>query len=253
MNPNLHDIDLIQRYLDRSLTESEKKNLEERLKNEPALKTMYLEHQQLIKGIRYSYLQQRLQQLRALENVLPEIKGEEKKGKQVWLVTYWKQAVAVAACLVIGVVAYTLWNKPASAEQLYAQYFTPYPNVIEPIVRSGNETLTKRTEAFAAYEAGEYEKAAAFFTELLKEKEEAGMLLLLGNANLKLGRTADARSNFVKLIHDYNDYDNIGKWYLALSYLKDGDLQTAQVLLQEISNSEYSYAARAKKILKTIE
>ncbi|MDL5049369.1 hypothetical protein QQ054_25475 [Oscillatoria amoena NRMC-F 0135] len=253
MNPNLHDIDLIQRYLDRSLNDTEKKNLEERLRHEPALKSMYLEHQQLIKGIRFSYLQQRLQQLRTLEGVLPVIQPEAKKGKQIWLAVYWKQAVAVAASLLICAVTYVVWNQSASAENLYAEYFTPYPNVIEPIVRNGNETVTKRTKAFSAYEAGNYEMAATLFTELLNEKEEPGILLLLGNANLTLGRTADARSNFVKLINDYSDYDNIGKWYLALSYLKDGDVKTAQVLLQEVSNSEYSYAARAKKMLNKLE
>lgn len=251
MNPNLHDIDLIQRYLDRSLTDAEKVNLEERLKNEPVLKTMYLEHQQLIKGIRYSYLQNRLQQLRTLENALPQLHAE-KKGKQVWLITHWKQATAIAATLAFFAIAFVWWNKQATPEELYAEHFKAYPNVFEAIVR-GNDEQSKRTDAFAAYEAEDYVTAATLFTELLDEKEEAGMLMLLGNCNLVLGNTTEARNQFIRLINDFDDLDNQAKWYLGLSYLKEGDVKTAQLIFQELSNSEYSYAARAKKLLNKIE
>jgi TolA-binding protein len=251
MNPNLHDIDLIQRYLDRSLTDIEKANLEERLKNEPVLKTMYLEHQQLIKGIRYSYLQTKLQQLRALENTLPQL-AAEKKGKRVWLVTYWKQAAAIAATVAFFAIGFVLWNRPATPQELYAEHFKVYPNVFEPITR-GEVNPSTRMEAFAAYEAGNYSQAAALFTNLLAEKEEAGMLMLLGNCNLVLGNTAEARSQFIRLINDFDDLDNQAKWYLGLSYLKDGDVKTAQLIFQELSNSEYSYAARAKKLLNKID
>jgi TolA-binding protein len=250
MNPNLHDIDLIQRYLDRSLTDTEKASLEERLKNEPVLKTMYLEHQQLIKGIRYSYLQTRLQQLRALENSLPQI-APVKKGKQVWLVTYWKQATAIAASVALFAIAFMLWNQSATPQELYAGHFKAYPNVFEPITR-GEANPSKRTEAFAAYEAGNYTKAAALFTELLAEKEEAGMLMLLGNCYLVLGNTAEARNQFIRLINDFDDLDNQAKWYLGLSYLKEGDVKTAQLIFQELSNSEFSYSARARKLLNEI-
>jgi tetratricopeptide (TPR) repeat protein len=250
MNQQIPDIDLIQRYLDRTLTDAEKANLEERLKNEPVLKTMYLEHQQLIKGIRYSYLQTRLQQLRMLENTMPQMHNE-KRNKQVWLVTYWKQTAAIAATVALFAIGFLLWNKPATPEELYAEHFKIYPNVFEPITRGENKP-SMRTEAFAAYEAGNYAQAAALFNRLLAEKEEAGVLMLLGNCNLVLGNTAEARSQFIRLINDFDDLDNQAKWYLGLSYLKDGDLKTAQLILQELSNSEYSYAARARKLLNDI-
>ncbi|QOI98432.1 MAG: tetratricopeptide repeat protein [Flammeovirgaceae bacterium] len=251
MNSNLHDIDLIQRYLDRSLTDAEKVNLEERLKNEPLLKTMYLEHQQLIKGIRYSYLQNRLHQLRTLENALPQIHAE-KKARQVWLVTNWKQVTAVAATVAFFAIGFVLWNKPATPQELFAENFKLYPNVFEPITR-GETQQSKRTVAFAAYEAGNYTEAAALFTDLLAEKEEAGMLMLLGNCNLVLGNTAEARNQFIKLINDFDDLDNQAKWYLGLSYLKEGDAKTAQLIFQELSNSEYSYSSKAKQLLNKLD
>lgn len=248
MNSHLHDIDLIQRYLDRSLTEDEKENLEKRLNEEPTLHTMYLQHKHLIQGIRYSHLQHKLEQLRALESALPALKNEKPQGKQIFLQPYWKPlAVAASIGLIIMLV---IWNKPEDPTKLYAKNFEPYPNIFEPIVRGEDYVVNKRTRAFAAYESGDYQEAAILFNELLTEKEEPGVLLLLSNANLILGNTKEARNNLITLINDFEEYDVQAKWYLGLSYMKEGDVKSAKLILQELSDSEYSYSNKAKELLK---
>jgi hypothetical protein len=251
MDSHLHDISLIQSYLDRSLSDSEKEKLETRLKEEPLLKTMYIEQQQLISGIRYSHLKQKLEQLRTLDASLPAIKHEQ-EGKQVFLQRYWKP-LAVAASIGIIAVTFIFLNRTESPAELYAAYFEPYPNVFAPIQRGGDNVVDKRSTAFQAYESGDYAQAASLFTELLKEKKEPGMLLLLGNANLILDNPKEARNNFITLINDYDEYDLQGKWYLGLSYLKEGDVKSAQLIMRELSNSEYSYAGKAKELLKKAE
>jgi hypothetical protein len=252
MDTHLHDISLIQSYLDRSLLESEKEKLEKRLKEEPLLKNMYIEQQQLISGIRYAHLKQKLEQLRSLETSLPAIKDLPQQGKQVFLQRYWKP-LAVAASISIIVVTFIFLNRSEDPAELYASYFEPYPNIFEPIVRGENDVVNKRSTAFQAYESGDYVQAASLFSELLKEKKEPGMLLLLGNANLILNNTKEARNNFITLINDFEEYDLQGKWYLGLSYLKEGDVKSAQLIMRELSNSEYSYAGKAKELLKKAE
>ena len=252
MNTQLHDIGLIQSYLDRSLSDTEKEKLEKRLKEEPLLKTMYLELQQLISGIRYSHLRQKLEQLRKLEATLPEIKQEIQNGKQIFLQRYWKPLAAAASISIIVVTSIFL-NRSEDPAELYASYFEPYPNVFEPITRGENEVVSKRTTAFQAYEAKDFAQAASLFNELLKEKKEPGVLLLLGNANLMLNNTKEARNNFITLINDFDEFDTQGKWYLGLSYLKEGDVKSAQLIMRELSNSEYSYAGKAKELLKKAE
>lgn len=251
MSTHLHDIDLIQSYLDRSLSDTEREKLEKRLKEEPLLKTMYQEQQQLISGIRYSHLQHKLEQLKALEMTLPELENNKPAGKLISLQRYWKP-LAAAACISIMVVAFIFLNRPDDPAELYANYFEPYPNIFEPTVR-GDNTVSKRSLAFQAYDAGDYQKAATLFQELLTEKKEPGMLLLLGNANLILNNTKEARNNFITLINDFDEYDIQGKWYLGLSYLKEGDVKRAQLIMRELSNSEYSYAGKAKELLKRAE
>lgn len=251
MDTHLNDINLIQSYLDRSLSGAEKETLEKRLKEEPLLKTMYIEQQQLIGGIRYAHLKQKLEQLRTLEGSLPAIPNDTHKGKLVFLQRYWKP-IAVAASISIFVVTFLVLNRSEDPAELYAAYFEPYPNIFEPIVRGENDVVNKRSTAFQAYESGNYAQAASLFSELLKEKKEPGMLLLLGNANLMLDNTKEARNNFITLINDFEDYDVQGKWYLGLSYLKEGDIKSAQLIMRELSNNE-SYAGKANELLKKSE
>ena len=252
MSRHLEDTDLIHRYLDRSLSDHEKEMFEERLKKEPPLKTMYQEHQQLIKGIRYAHLEGKLEQLRILESTLPDLEAKEISLNTLSWQRYWKP-LAVAASIALVVVTAALWNRGEDPAQLYASYFEPYPNIFEPIVRDGNEAISKRTSAFQAYEAGDYQKASLLFKELLAEKKEPGMLLLQGNANLILGNTTEARNNFITLINEFEEYDVQGKWYLGLSYLKEGDMKSAQLILRELSDTEYSYSGKAKELLKKVD
>ena len=112
--------------------------------------------------------------------------------------------------------------------------------------------MTKRTEAFQAYEQGEYQKAAAMFSTLLKEKEEPGVLLLLGNCNLILGNVEEAKQNFTTLNSDFDELDIQAKWFLGLCYLKSGDVEKARTMLTELGQTEISYADKAKELLEKL-
>jgi tetratricopeptide (TPR) repeat protein len=252
MSRHLNDTDLVHRYLDRSLTDQEKELFEARLQKEPALKTMCQEHQQLIKGIKYAHLQDKLEQLRTLESKLPDLAGKQISLNQFAWQPYWKP-LAIAASITLIAVTLVVLNRKEDPAQLYAKYFDVYPNVIEPIDRDGSDEISKRTLAFQAYEAGDYQQASFLFNELLAKKKEPGMLLLQGNSNLILGNTVEARNNFITLINDFDKYDMQGKWYLGLSYLKEGNLKSAKLILWELSDTENSYAKKAKELLKEID
>ena len=138
-----------------------------------------------------------------------------------------------------------------STDELFASYFTPYPNVFEPTVR-GNDVATVRTQAFQAYERKDYQTAALGFEALLSVKEDPGILLLLGNSNLMLGKAKEAQENFVTLINKYDDLDLQAKWFLSLSYLKSGDKENARKILEELGETEISYASKAKELLEKV-
>ena len=210
MNEPLHDIVLIERYFDNALSPEENVSLRDRLASDTSFRKLFDREKMLVQTIRYEAAKKNLDYLKDLEQSF----GEKKviPVRRVWY--YY----AAAAC--IALIALALWRPWAgeNPEALYLAWFEPYPN-IEPTLR-GEPAGTRRAEAFQAYEQGDYGRASVLFTELLGEKGEPGMLLLLGNANLAQGKTAEAQQNFSRLLSEYEVLETEAKWYLGLSYLK---------------------------------
>jgi TolA-binding protein len=117
----------------------------------------------------------------------------------------------------------------------------------------GATTATDRTAAFQAYEQKDYQRASVLFKDLLLEKKEPEVLLLLGNSNLMLGQVEEAEQNFITLIRDFDDLDLQAKWYLSLSYLKSGDRENARKVLEELGATDISYASKAKELLEKVD
>jgi len=245
---NDRDQVLVQKYLDRDASPEEVVEVESRLKTEPELQKMHNEYKNLPAGIRYHVLTAKLEQLRALENALPPVEMEAPvvrmyKSPRLWLAT--------AAVLLIAAISFVMFSGHSN-EELYAENFQPYPNVFEPTQR-GENAADKRATAFAMYEQGNYERAAALFGELLTEKEEGEILLLLGNSNMMLGRIDDAKNNFLTLIRDFDALDEQAKWFLSLCYLKSGEREKAKLIWAELGDPKVTYSDKAKKLLQDIK
>lgn len=253
MEGNLHDIDLIQRYLDRSLSDEEKRILEKRLTDEPALKVMYHEHQQLIHGIRYANLQHKLQQLRAMETSLPALDAS-KGAKQVWLFSkQGRYAIAASlvlmAALVFGIVRYSGMFQP---KELYAAYFEPFDSPGSGLTRGSENELSLKQQAYEAYDAGNYEKAAFLFEQLLPEADLATIHLCLASSYMSMGRFDQAETTLLHMLKVHSELVTQTKWYLALTYLKQGKLEKTKASLWEISDSS-TYGEKAKKLLNELD
>ncbi|HZY78677.1 MAG TPA: hypothetical protein VFE50_04090 [Cyclobacteriaceae bacterium] len=239
---------LVQKYIDRDVTPEELVEVESRLKTEPELQKMHNEYKNLPAGIRYHVLTAKLEQLRALEKALPPVEMEAPvvrmyKNPMVWLAT--------AAVLAIAAISFVLFSG-SSNDELYAENFEPYPNVFEPTQR-GENTTNKRATAFAMYEQGNYERAAAMFGEILNEKKEPEILLLLGNSNMMLNRVDEAKNNFLTLISDFDALDEQAKWYLSLCYLKSGDREKAKFIWEELGDPKITYSNKANRLLQDVK
>ncbi len=193
----------------------------------------------LISAIRFQGLRADLDYLKELENSQTQPRLRSKR-------IYW-YSVAAAACVGILALILVLPSRDTTGK-LFDSYFKPYPNVFEPTLR-GSEVEIARAQAFQAYEQGDYERASVLFKQLLNEREEAGILLLLGSANLMLNKTAEARSNFNALLEHYDNLDIEARWYLGLVSLKDGNKEKAISYLKKVASSESVYAPKAREIL----
>lgn len=242
-----NDIALVEKYFDEELSAAEMQHFTERMKSDESFKTLVEQEKTLISAIRFQGMTDDLQYLKNLESTLDtsKIVPLHAPSSRKW---YFAAAAAVALIVVLAKVFIT---PSPSSEELFQAYYKPYPNLFEPTVR-GEVKVTKRTEAFQAYEQGEYQKAAAMFSTLLKEKEEPGVLLLLGNCNLILGNVEEAKQNFTTLNSDFDELDIQAKWFLGLCYLKSGDVEKARTMLTELGQTEISYADKAKELLEKL-
>jgi len=247
---NDYDITQVEKYFDNELSDGEVSAFMERIANDPPFKALVNQERNLIQGIRLEGLKRDLQYLKSVEDTINSHKiiSPASAARRLW---YYAAAAAVALIATIGIM---LYGPSESADELFVTYYDkPYPNIFEPTVRGARDHETQRSEAFLAYDNGDYARAAELFNELLKVKKEPGVLMLLGNANLMLGRTEEAKQNFITLLNDFDELDLPAKWFLSLCYLKSGDVENARKVLKELGETEVSYANKAKELLNKVD
>jgi hypothetical protein len=242
MNKPLHDIELIERYFDPEVSETEKEILAEEIEKDKNLKELFKREKLLIKTIQFEGAKQ---DLRFLNNLEEKLSRADQRSIPPY---YYAIAASVVIFVLVGI--FNPFAK-SSKSDLYAEYFTPHPNLFEPTVRGDANTNT-RAEGFVAYENGDYQKAINIFSDLLKEKKEPGIMLLSANANLALGKNREAEMILQDLIQSSDELDPQAKWYLALCYLKVDEKEKSVKLLQELGSTDILYAAKAKALLQKI-
>src|SRR5262245_10301824 len=134
MSDSTQNIDLIERYFDNDLTQEEQVTFNERLKSDLELRHLFDREKLLINTIRFGAAKNHLDIFKELEKSLPEITVEKKTSSRV---IYYAAAASVVILIVAGI--YLFKMNSSVPDELYAQNFTPYPNVFEPTVRGTAE------------------------------------------------------------------------------------------------------------------
>lgn len=244
---NENDIALVERYFDQELSDQEITSFNQRLESDSNFKALFDREKMLIHSIRYEGLRNDLGVLKQIEKRASQ---NNPPTKSLRLDSWYFKAAAVIIIVVIA--GRVLLPRQEDSEELFQNYFKPYPNTFEPTLR-GSDDVTQRSEAFLAYEQHNYQKAVEGFNEILKNGNEPAVLLLAGNANLALGNVEEAKNNFRILIKDFDDLDTQAKWFLSLCYLKEGDIDQAKMMLEELGGTEIFYADKAKELLKKVD
>lgn len=153
--------------------------------------------------------------------------------------TNWLIAASIIA--IIGFSGYFIFNQqPLSNQELYAENFTPYQNVVAPIVRN-RENLNKKALVFAHYELGEYQKAIEQFNDLTStgSTDIITINFYKANAYLMIGEYQKAKDLLQQIIDNNNqEWKNESLWYLGLAYLKLDEKDNASLYLQKLQQQK---------------
>jgi len=233
---------LITQYLNNSLSDKDKKVFDALLKTDAEFAKEVAFQQSLQKVIakeEYTTLKTHLQSLE---------KGNSSINYKKWL-------IAASIVLLVGFSSLWFLNSDTSinSQELYAQNFEPYRNVIKPIVR-GESNNDIESKAFAAYETKNYDKALILFDKMLAESNNEITRFYKANVLLQLDKTEEAITVFEQNTNLESEWKTKNSWYLALAYLKADDMENAKKQLQTLANNQNNTfkTVAIKELLKTL-
>ena len=222
--------DLIDRYFENSLSPKEQQLFNDLLQNNSEFMTEFQFQKDLKKIIT-------VKQQEDLKSTLIEIEKRSQKNSRLMLIP---QKWMVAASLLI-LISLGIWGIQSkyfpSNDAIYADYFEPSRNTVQPIVR-GENLNTIEYRAFVAYEAQNYYKAINLFNSV-KNPDQIYIDFYKGISFMAINKPEEA----IDLLRSVSKTEDIDKefnrkaqWYLALSYVKINDKQNAIKELTKIIN-----------------
>ncbi len=169
------------------------------------------------------------------------------EGKRVFLRRNLLVAASIAVLLMA--VGWFLFQPDDAKSDFYADNFQPYPNVIAPLQKGGQE-VSDYEKAFQFYESGEYESAIKQFERLPQTDEAVQFYRALTWISLGQNKLAEKELAVVVSKSDHR-FLAPAQWYLALTVLKSGDIELARVLMKRIAaDTEHPFHSKARKFLQ---
>ncbi|MGB3180955.1 MAG: tetratricopeptide repeat protein [Cyclobacteriaceae bacterium] len=249
----------IESYLENTMEEKDRQKFEKDLLEDTELRKAHDQFLTLVSGIQYASRNEMHRKLRKIEKELddPEFGSEAPDSEDAKVVRLWRKpwVTSVAAAvilLLIATVVLLTGQRNVPSEELFAQSFAPYPNIVMATQRGGTDERNTLQKAFYAYDRENYEEAITFFRRVPETEYNASVLLYMGNAYLATGKAGDAEDIFKNVIKNYEQFSVQAEWYLALSYLKQGKKAEAGKMLQKLTKGENSYQEDAQLILRKL-
>jgi tetratricopeptide (TPR) repeat protein len=239
MDATEEDLEYMEAYLQDKLSPVEKSDFENRLLTEPGFASVF-------ESFRYSYHAILRHSRKELKTRLQSL--EPRKQKTI----DWKYiGLAIAASVALIMMVVINFTDP-SPEALYAEYYTPYPNVVAPIERAQPETDAYK-RSFQLYEEGKYPEAFQAFKSLLNSQPGSAPLnFYAGLCALSLNDSQTAIAYLNKVTATKNEFAAHATWYTALAYLHAGEHAASVEELKKIAEDSF-YAERVNRLLKALQ
>lgn len=235
--------DLIDRYIQQKATAAELEKIKLLMAEDAEFREEIAFHTHLQAAVKKEEAEALKARLKALEQQRPV---SRMRRHQAW----WK----VAAVLLLGIGVWWVSQTSSEHEKIYAEHFSPYPNIVSPAVRGTDHVDQLSESAFRDYERRNYPRAAAAFRTLYLEDHIAYANFYYAMSLMADGKVSDA----IRALEDpdWEAPENLRAqrlWYLALAHLKTGHTDRAVTYLHELSQHHNRMADKAKKLLSRIE
>ncbi len=234
---NEKDDRLIDAYLRGVLTAEDEVLLKQQLRDKD-FKQKYDEATfllQVLKEEDAKRMKSKLQSIEAIENV------PNKANKTNSL----KLALSVFALILVAIAYFLLFSKSDNRQAIYASYYEPYPNVIDPIVKGGTDSLS----IFQHYELKDYKKVIQTLNS--NSTLTPDQQFYLASAYLEESNFEKASELFEKLKNS-EKYSGPSHWYLALICVNRHNYTCKKMFDTIALDKSNIYNNKAKELLKRI-
>jgi|GEM_PF-4879546 len=128
--------------------------------------------------------------------------------------------------------------------ELFAEY---YHAPLDPTQRNGiREYTNPMEEGIALFHSGEFEKSMMLLRSLIGTDSEEEANYYIGHNLLAQDSLVMAGTVFDKLRQQDGPYHDKAEWFAMLAYLKNGNTEKFELILEEIiSNPEHDYHQKA--------
>lgn len=158
----------------------------------------------------------------------------------------WKRAMLLAASFAL--VLFATWYLRSGSEPNYEQYAQHAP--VSFTQRGDNQAL--QTAAETNFNSRQYDRALADLDALLaQDPGNLTAILYKGICLIELGRTAEARTAMEPLATGSSALRPDALWYVALSYLKDRNMEQCKAALTQIGTGADRYE-QAQALLREL-
>ncbi len=160
---------------------------------------------------------------------------------------------AVAAVFILSLLIFKSLTPGFSPDNLYSSYYEPLESNSFQFRGNAPDAVSKLQQGVDFYLIKEYDKAETTFDNLRQTDSNRPELLLYSGLN-KMGQNnfKSAIPYFSNLLNLENQFVPEAQWYLALCYMKTGELPKARALMVVVSENEGIYKNKALKILKSL-
>ncbi|MFK7971980.1 MAG: tol-pal system YbgF family protein [Bacteroidia bacterium] len=232
--------DKFEQLLRNQLSDQESRELLEAIENDSILKKefkTYRDAWDLTKTLERRKLKEKVNQIHEQQAATPRKR--------------WMWYTAAAASVLVLALFYGTFQEDTSGENIAQTYFKPYPDKFT----SMGQNVAPLSEAMAAYNRGNYQKAGNLFSQLPAELIDT-VELYQGICLYQMDQKGQAKKIFKRLIHSAeSEYKEPALWYLSLAHLALDDKDSAIVVLNTIQNDALIsfHKKDAKAILELLQ
>lgn len=230
---------LIEAYFENTLTSEDQAIFEDLLKSDKAFADQVDFEKNTKIAITLEARKKLKQQLQSYESEF----APKTSRKLLWI-------VAASIAILLGVLTLFNTNRPSNTD-LFAEYFEPYPNIEAPLVRGSNQA-TDKTQAFTAYESGDFKTAAILFNQIYESENEEYSRFYGAMSLMALGEYEASKEILITTGWSEN-YSERVNWFLALDYLRLNQTKNARTLLENIVQKKQYQNKNAEELLKKLK